>query len=278
MQAGSRNCHAETPAARAITTSSRRLATTKAAIEPKRAVNGSTSSQMLGTRKTERRRTWLRRTRRPDRAGEEFEIGDGADQQDEEREDRQHHHGEAPGEIEGERAADGEHAGSAAPCRGRGCAAEQAGAAVRESRRQSRAAFRRSRLHAREDQADAEGDAASGTTYRPSTASEVVLGGAGQDELEAPNRDGAADRHPMVAERCWRVVSAWPRKTSGMIAKRKALKGAGQPVMQLGPELSGKLLVKAVIGVGIDQIGGRPLLRPERRRGGLPEKVERSKA
>ena len=50
MQAGSRNCQAEIPAALAITTSSRRFASMKAAIAPNRVVKGRMSSQMLGTR------------------------------------------------------------------------------------------------------------------------------------------------------------------------------------------------------------------------------------
>ena len=51
MQAGSRNCQADSPAARAITTSSRRLATTKAAIEPNSVTKGSSSSDMPGSLK-----------------------------------------------------------------------------------------------------------------------------------------------------------------------------------------------------------------------------------
>ena len=42
----------------------------------------------------------------------------------------------------------------------------------------------------------------------------------------APKATALPTAIPIVAERCWRVVSACPRKTSGRMAKRIALRGA----------------------------------------------------
>ena len=100
MQAGSRNCQAEMPAALAITTSSRRLASTKAAIDPNRVVKGRMSSQMLGTA-IQREQEHLGRVEilGSERPGEEFKVGDHEHKQEEEEKNGDDQHGKLPRKV-----------------------------------------------------------------------------------------------------------------------------------------------------------------------------------
>ena len=91
---------------------------------------------------------------RPNRAVEVFEIGDRADQQEKEDEDRQHHEGKPPGEIKGERPTDAQHCATQPPRAGAGRrAAEEPPQAVGEDVAERDQPLRRPRLLARQDQA-----------------------------------------------------------------------------------------------------------------------------